>query len=448
MRANQEEGQAGVAIATDLWQRYGRLYDADVPEATWRWAQHSVLDWYGVTLTGSTQPLSRLLRDEYAGSSGPAAVIGTSARADVRTAALLNGAASHALDFDDSNKAGGGHHPSAPVLPAALAVAQAEGSTGAEFLAAVVAGFEFSYRVGAAMGGGLFKKGWHPTSALGVFGALAAAATLLRLDDEEFGNAFGIAASLSGGLQANFGTMTKPLHAGLAAQSGVTAARLGRRGITARAEALETMAGLAELMGDGEAHPDELARLGDSWVTTRTIFKYHASCLGTHAPMEATRAAAAGVGRDEVGGVVVRVNPMSLRICRFDYPATGLEAKFSIRAATALTLLRDNTGDPATFSDERVHAADFLDMMARIEVRTDPDAASQNAYVTLEARDGRHSEGHADSSIPAADVDGQEAKLRRKFLRLAEPVIGDRAAAMADRLLDVRSVSNMAALPR
>jgi 2-methylcitrate dehydratase PrpD len=201
-------------------------------------------------------------------------------------------------------------------------------------------------------------------------------------------------------------------------------------------------------MGDGAAHPDEVARLADAWVTTRTIFKYHASCLGTHAPIEATRAAAAGVGRDEVGSVVVRVNPMSLRICRFDYPSTGLEAKFSIRAATALTLLRDNTGDPATYSDERVHASDFLDMMARIEVRTDPDVASQNSYVALEASAGRYFEGHADSSIPAADLDDQEAKLRRKFLALAGPALGSRAAALADRLLDVRSVANMAALPR
>jgi 2-methylcitrate dehydratase PrpD len=435
-----------VAIATGLWQRYGRLPEADVPEATWQWAQHSVLDWYGVTLAGSTQPLSRLLREEYAGNSGPATVVGTSESTDVRTAALLNGAASHALDFDDSNKAGGGHHPSAPVLPAALAVAQASGSTGAEFLAAVVAGFEFSYRIGAALGGGLFKKGWHPTSALGVFGALAAAATLLRLDEEEFGNAFGIAASLSGGLQANFGTMTKPLHAGLAAQSGVTAARLGRRGITARAEALETMAGLAELMGDGEAHPDAVKEVGDAWITTRTIFKYHASCLGTHAPIEAARAASAGVAGDEVGRVTVTVNPMSTRICRFDYPGTGLEAKFSIRAATALTLLRDNTGDPATFSDERVHAPDFLAMMARIEVRTDPDVPSQNSYVDIEDRDGRHSAGHADSSVPAADLGEQQVRLRRKFLALAGPSLGNGAAGLADRLLDVRSVGNMAEL--
>jgi 2-methylcitrate dehydratase PrpD len=435
-----------VAIATDLWRRYGRLYEADVPETTWRWAQHSVLDWYGVTLAGSTQPLSRLLRDEYADSSGPAAIVGTSATADVRTAALLNGAASHALDFDDSNKAGGGHHPSAPVLPAALAVAQAEQSPGTEFLAAVVAGFEFSYRIGAVMGGGLFKKGWHPTSALGVFGALAAAATLLKLDEEQFGNAFGIAASLSAGLQGNFGTMTKPLHAGLAAQSGVTAARLGRRGITARADALETMAGLAELMGDGAVHPDELGQLADAWITTRTIFKYHASCLGTHAPIEAARAASAGVGRDEVDTIVVTVNPMSTRICRFDYPSTGLEAKFSIRAATALTLLKDNTGDPATFSDERVHAPDFLDMMARIEVRADPDVPSQNSYVALDARGGRQFKGHADSSIPALDADEQEAKLRRKFLALGEPALGNRATDLAGRLLDVRSIANMAAL--
>ena len=435
-----------MAIATDLWRQFGRLTEADVPEAAWAWAQHCVLDWYGVTLAGSREPLSSLLRAEYAGSSGPASIVGSDTSADIRTAALINGAASHALDFDDSNRAGGGYHPSAPTLPAALAVGQAEGSSGAEFLAAVVSGIEFSYRIGSALGGRLFEKGWHPTSTLGVFGALAAAATLLQLDEAEFGNAFGIAASLSAGVQANFGTMTKPLHAGLAAQAGVTAARLGRRGITARADALENMAGLAELMGEGRVHRDELESLRDSWIVTRTIFKYHASCLGTHASIEATRSAASEIGRGDVGTVVVKVNPMSKRICRFDYPSTGLESKFSVRAATALTLLGDNTGDPATFSDARVHEQEFLAMMARIDVQADPEVARQNSFVSVETRDGRHLVGHSDSSIPASDVDAQEAKLRRKFVALAEPALGDQAASMADRLLDVRSVPNVASL--
>jgi len=436
-----------MAISTDLWRQYGDLSRSDVPEDVWCWAAHCTLDWYGVSILGSAEPVSVLLREEYADDSGPASVIGTTMRADAATAALLNGAATHAIDFDDSNKAGGGHHPAAPVIPVAYAVAQSRHATGREFLAAVVAGYEFAYAIGEALGGEIFRKGWHPTLALGVFGSLAAAGSLLRLDETEFGNAFGIAASQSGGLQANFGTMTKPLHAGLAAQAGITAARLARRGVTANPAALETMAGLAELMGDGSIHWDLLDAARHEWVIRRNIFKYHASCLGTHAPIEAALAAAgAGVPVGDIDRVVVLVNPLSTRICRFDYPSTGLEAKFCIRATTAMALLGDRLGDPGTFSDERIRRQDFVEMMAKISLVADEAMPRQNAVVEIDMRDGRRLRGHHDSSIPATDIDAQESRLRHKFLTNTEPVLGGDARRFADRLLSVVAAADVADL--
>ena len=433
-----------MAISADLWQQYGRLWESSVPDEVWRWASHCVLDWYGVTAIGSSETLSRLLQDEYVDSVGPASIVGLGWTADIRTAALLNGAAAHSMDFDDANFAS---HPAAYVLPAAYAVGQAEGSSGKEFLAAVLAGYELSYRIDVALGKVIFAKGWHPTKALGVFGALAAAGTLMRLSDEEFGNAFGIAASLSGGLQANFGTMTKPLHAGLAAEAGITAARLGRRGITANPEALESMAGLAELMGDGQVHRDLLDQESDDWVITRNIFKYHASCLGTHASIDAAlKAAAGGLDPREIDQIRVHVNPRSKRICRFDYPKTGLEAKFSIEATTAMALLEDDLADPATFSDERVRRQDFTDMMARLVFVPEEDQKSLQSDVEIDLKDGRRLHGHHDSSIPAADLDAQEERLTQKFLTHATPALGDKAAGFARRLLDVRSEANVAAL--
>jgi len=433
-----------MAVSTDLWRQYGRLSESAVPEEAWRWASHCVLDWYGVTVIGASEPLSRLLRDEYADAAGPASVVGTDRTADVRTAALLNGAAAHSMDFDDANFAS---HPAAYVLPAAYAVGQAEHSTGTEFLAAVLAGYELSYRVDVALGRVIFAKGWHPTKALGVFGALAAAGTLMRLTEEEFGNAFGIAASLAGGLQANFGTMTKPLHAGLAAEAGITAARLGRRGITANPEALESMAGLAELMGDGQVHHDLLAQERDAWVVTRNIFKYHASCLGTHASIDAAlKAAAGGLRSEEIEHIAVRVNPRSKRICRFDYPTSGLEAKFSIEATTAMALLGDDLAAQETFTDERVHRQDFIDMMARLEFVPEEGKQSLQADIEIRTKDGRRLHGHHDSSVPASDVEAQERRLVQKFLTHASPALGDRADVFAQRLLHVRAEPDIAAL--
>jgi len=430
-------------ISTDLWRQYGRLAEAPVPDEVRRWAAHCVLDWYGVNVIGSRQELSLLLQEEYADSAGPASVVGLDRGAAVSTAALLNGAATHAIDYDDANFAS---HPAAYVLPAAYAVAQAEHRSGAEFLAAVLAGYELSYRVDVAMGRVIFAKGWHPTKALGVFGALAAAGTLMRLDEEEFGNAFGIAASLAGGLQANFGTMTKPLHAGLAAEAGITAARLGRRGITANPEALEAMGGLAELMGDGRIHEDLLAAERDGWVITRNIFKYHASCLGTHASIDAALKAVEGLRPEEIEHVRVNVNPNSKRICRFAYPTTGLEAKFSIEATTALAVLGDDLAAQDTFTDERVHRDDFVGMMARVEFVPVDGKQSLTSDVEIDTRDGRRLHGFHDSSIPAADVDRQEQRLIGKFLANATPALGASAADFAQRLLHVAEEPDIAGL--
>lgn len=430
-----------MTIAESLWQRYGRLAETGVPEEVSRWAEQCLLDWWGVTLAGSNEPVAQLLREEYVDSDGPASVLGTRRHVDVATAALINGAASHALDFDDANFSS---HPSAYVMPAALALAEAEGSSGSELVAAVIAGYELSYRVDVAMGQVIFANGWHPTKALGVFGALAAAGALLHLDDTEFGHAFGIAASLSSGLQANFGTMTKPLHAGLAAQQGILAAHLARRGITANPESLEAAGGLAELMAGGPVRRDSLAAKADEWVITRTIFKFHASCLGTHASIGAASSAAAGLAPATIACVRVRANSLTRRICRFDYPRTGLEAKFSVRASVALALLGDDTSDPSTFSDERVRSEPFLQMMKRIDVRFEPDVPRQNSFVMIETVDGHRHEGHSDSSIPSDDLDAQETRLRSKFLRNAAPALGD-ADAAANVLLTARQHATAAA---
>ena len=438
-----------MAISTELWRRTVAFDRSAVPEEVWRWAELCVLDWAGCAIAGSEQPIGELLRAEYAGAPGPAVLIGADpATADVPVAALINGAASHALDFDDSNGTGLGYHPAAPAVPAALAIAQAGHASGEDLLAAVVAGYEFSHRVGVAIGGpAAFVKGWHPTKMLGVFGSLAAAASLMGLAEAEFGSAFGIAASLAGGTQANFGTMTKPLHPGLAARAGITAARLGRRGITANPEALEATAGLAELLGDGAVHAEEVHAWDGQWVIARNIFKVHAACLGTHASIEAALAAARDLPVEAIERVAVRINPRTFRVCRFDVPDTGYEAKFSVRAATALTLLRENTGDPALYSDERVHAEDFLDMMSRIVVEGDPRLRPRNSDIEITTTGGRTLRAHGDSTIPLTDLVRLRARLRAKFQALAEPVIGRaRSDALAERILTLRSAPDVASL--
>ena len=184
-----------------------------------------------VILAGSSEPSAAILRDILGEESRPgtSVVFGTKGKTNCLDAALMNGTAAHALDFDDVSDAMGGH-PSAPVLTALLALGDAIGAHGRDVLNAFVAGFETEIRIAKAVNFHHYKKGWHPTATLGVFGAAAACARLLSLEEKQIASALSMSASMSSGLKANFGTMTKPLHVGNCARSGVQIGRASCRG--------------------------------------------------------------------------------------------------------------------------------------------------------------------------------------------------------------------------
>ncbi len=251
----------------------------DVPEAARAVACHCVLDWLGCALAGSVEPLSQILLSEIVpGEQGEATLIGRPERATLLTAALVNGAMSHALDFDDTHWMMNGH-PSAPVLPAALTLAERDDLDGAAFLSAVIAGIEFECRLGALIGGPHYAAGFHATGTLGTFGAAAAAAHLLGLDREQWCHAIGLAGTQAAGLKSGFGTMAKPLHAGRAASNGLAAALLARGGFTGNSAIIETAQGFAATHAGGPIDADRLSRVGDRFLITETLFKYHASVL-------------------------------------------------------------------------------------------------------------------------------------------------------------------------
>lgn len=423
-----------------LWPRFGALAAGDLPDAVRTVAQQCVLDWFGCALAGSREPVARILLDEVGDGTGPASVVGTDRRLDVLHAALVNGTAGHALDFDDTNIVMGGH-PTAPVMPAVLALAEAHGATGADLLVSLVVGIEVESRLGVALGPGHYARGWHTTSTVGIVGAAAACSRLLGLDAEQAGRAMAIAASQSSGLKANFGTMTKPFHAGHAAERGLLAARLAGRGFTADPAALGSKQGLAQAAGDGDLDHDRLARYDDGWITTQTLFKYHAACYLTHAAIEAASTLRAEIGDQAVDAVVVTVHPSLLDVCAIPRPATGLEAKFSLAATTALALLGADTTDVATFSDQTATDPAVVDLVGRVSVETDPAVRSTASRVEVRTASGTLEAAH-DTGVPATDLAAQGAKLRSKFLALAAPVVG---TAAAERL--AHDVAGLAELP-
>ena len=439
-----------------LWERYGRLSLAEVPGDASTAARQCILDWLGCALSGSTEPLAQILRAEFAdeaglaagaglpGGTGLATVIGSNERVTARSAALINGAAGHALDYDDTNLVGGLHATTA-VLPAALALAEETGASGADLLCAYIAGVEICARLRVVIGDEHYRRGWHITSTLGVFGAVAAAGWLMRLDTEQFGRAVGLAASQVGGVHANFGTMTKPFHAGFAAECGLLSAGLARRGFTANPDAFERA--FAQMSGDIDW--SRLEPLTDIFAVTDTLLKRYASGHGTQATILATQAMMAdGVTAEDIVHEQVRVPdwvPPSAYGVRV--PRIGIEAKFSLPGVSALSLLGHDLTVPATFSDENVRGPAFTDLIRRIELVGDPAYGRGNAEIggeiVVETRSGqrRYPFPHTRDS---KTVESRVELANGKFLAIATPVIGEQAKRLRDLVSDLGSVPSAA----
>ena len=415
------------------WDRYAGLTYDDVPHPIRTIAQQCVLDWFACAVAGSAEPLSGILRDEFAHRTGQCSVIGSDLKVDATTAALLNGAAGHALDFDDTSGSIG-CHATAPVFPAVLALAEELGSSGRELLTAFVVGVEIEGRVGNGIGPEHYAKGWHTTSTYGVFGAAAAAAHLMKLDTQQYAMAIGLAASQASGLKANFGTMTKPFHAGHAAERGLLAARLAARGFTANAQAVAGNQGLTQAAGNGTFNTDKLAHIADRWLIADTLFKYHAACYLTHAAIESTLRLRTRVNVDDLSAVTVTVNPALLDVCGIMAPKTGLEGKFSLTGTAAMAFLGIDTGDQGTFVDRTVQREDVQALIPKIRIETDTDLSTMQARVSCVDRAQQSFDAEYDAGIPETDLVAQGAKLDRKFDALCVGVLGGRLSDVRRKL--------------
>jgi 2-methylcitrate dehydratase PrpD len=300
-----------------------------------------VLDYLGVALAGADDPLVRILLDELAAAGGTpqASLVGHPVRLPVLAAALLNGAAGHALDYDDVNLSMPGH-PSVAILPGLIALAESERACGRDLVTAFVAGYETACRLGAALSPGHYDRGFHSTGTIGSFGAAAACARLLGLDAAATATALGIAGTQAAGLKSQFGTMCKPFHAGKAAQNGLLAARLAHRGFTSRPDLVECEQGFALTHGADFRPEAALAEPEHGFHLFANLFKHHAACYLTHAPIECARQLRErhGLTPDRIAGVTLRLDASCDRVCNIPAPIDGLQSKFSLRQTVAMAL--------------------------------------------------------------------------------------------------------------
>ena len=286
-------------------------------------------------------------------------------------AAWINGTAAHALDYDDVGLRG---HPSTVLVPAILAEAEALGSSGADMIVAYVAGYETWAELFRRDTGLLHKKGWHPTGLYGAVGAAAACASLRRLDPDKAAQAIALGASQSAGLMANFGTMTKPFHAGKAAHAGIMAARLAEAGFTANTDALEHPQGfLNAISPEGNPGSQQRARLGKDWaILSQGIgIKKYPTCYCTHRAIDCMLdlVAANPVKPDEVKKITVGISDYFATVLRNHTPQTGLAAKFSMEFAMASGMVA-----------QRVGLRELTDDVRAARGRPEADAAGRDRY--------------------------------------------------------------------
>jgi len=338
-------------------------------------ARLCVEDLLGVALAASRDPAADSLKQlRHPGvQEGQCSLIGSPDRAQPSLAAFWNGTLGHLLDYDDCAYPMVGH-PSAVIVPACLAVCECEGLSGSHLLRAYIVGFEVSNRVGRAVNPELYERGWHATGAVGVLGACAAASVLLGLTKQEIRHSLGIAASFASGLRANFGSVAKSLHAGRAAEGGVTAAYLARGGATSSDNALEGELGYARVLAGVKLDPEDVCLLDEplAIVDPGVFFKKYPSCGSTHTCIDAISSLVSDgrIRPEQIERIDVYVHPSKLSILPYSEPRSGLEAKFSMEFCAAAAALGCSM-TCSDFSTNVVTAASVRRMMARVCVHPD-----------------------------------------------------------------------------
>lgn len=413
-------------------------------------SKRAVIDWHAAWIAGAVEPPATLLETALAEDldRGPAHLaLGRACTA--RAAALINGTAAHTVEVDDIYK-DAIYHPGAPTIAAALAAAESVGASGAEFLRAVTIGYEISTRIGAALGRAHYRY-WHNTGTVGTFGAAAAAAALHGLDERRFAHALATAATFAAGLQQAFrsDSMSKPLHAGRAAEGGLLAARMAAAGVTGSVDVIDGDDGLGRAMGDGPDWGKAVASLGRDYHVTRMTFKNHACCGHTFAAIDGALALKdrLGIPVPKIERVAISTYRPALEVAGNPDPQTAAEARFSIPYVVATALLHGSVR-LAAFSPDRLRDPAIRALMERIQLAVDPelDAAfpgQRAARVTIRTTNGADAmhfqpNRKGDPEEPLSDED-----LDEKFAELVDPVLGEsKSRALLDRLwrLDTESL--------
>ncbi len=385
-----------ITLAQQIAARIHALHYQDITPEALRWTASAFVDTIGVILAGIREDASQILLrvPGVAAAPGPALILGTDRRTSVLDAALVNGVAAHALDYDDVAGSMGGH-PSVMLIPALIPLAEMLGSSGRDLVLAYVVGFETECRIARGVHHHHYDKGWHPTATLGIFGTVAGAARLLHLSPDQTAIALGMATSVAAGLKANFGTMTKPLHVGHAIRDGVFAALMAREGFTANPAAFEHKQGFLDVFNGPGTY--DTARILDDWYAPFECggagdpgLKPYPCCGSTHPSIGRMIELAHrhDLKPEQIARITVMPHPRRLPHTDNPDPRTPLAAKFSIQYCVARALA-DRSVKLSHFEGDAPFDPTVRALMQRLDTRPHPDMLEDwGTEVIVETADG------------------------------------------------------------
>ena len=422
---------------------------ADIPASVRKEACRTLLNWVGCVLGGSQNEAVGIAISALSPFFGPAqaSLLGRKERIDILNAALINGISSHVLDFDDT------HlrtviHPAGPVCSALLALSEYQPVSGGDFLNAMVLGVEAECRIGNAVYPAHYDAGWHITGTAGVFGAAAACGKMLGLSEQQMVWALSLAAAQPVGLREMFGTMTKSFHPGRAAQNGLTAAFLAAKNFTSSDHGIEAKSGWANVLSTQRDYAQITEKLGQSYEISLNSYKPFPCGVVMHPTIDGCIQLRRQyqLTPDRIERVELRVHPLVPELTGKKTPQTGLEGKFSIYHAAAVSLV-EGAAAQQQFSDMAVRNPVVTALRDRVSTLVDSTIKEDQVRIAITLKDGRRLEKFIEHAVGSVDAPMSDQDLETKFAAQAEgvlpPVQGRRAM---DLCREIETLPNAAAL--
>jgi len=397
----------------------------DIPEPVRKEACRTLLNWVGCAIGGSRNEAVDIAVSAMQPFFGTeqASLLGRKERADIFNVSLINGIASHVLDFDDT------HlrtiiHPAGPVASAILAVSEYQPVMGADFLHALILGVEAECRIGNAVYPAHYDIGWHITGTTGVFGAAAAAGKLLNLNLQQMTWALSLAATQPVGLREMFGTMTKSFHPGRAAQNGLTAAFLALQNFTSSDHGIEAKSGWANVLSTARDYKEITEHLGDSFEILQNTYKPFACGIVIHPTIDGCiqLRSQANLTADKIDRIDLNVNPLVLELTGKKMPQTGLEGKFSVYHAAAIAIVEGAAGE-RQFSDGAVQNPAVVALRARVTALADPNIKEDQVRISITLKDGRKLDKFVEHAVGSMTNPMSDKALEAKFTGQCEGIL-------------------------